>query len=55
MFSGLSQILGDRLQQFHVDSDLLIALFIVWFLIGDSDDCDNDLLLLIGALLFLGL
>lgn len=52
---GLLQTLGDRLGDIRFDSDTLIALVVVWFLLSDGEATDTDLLIIVFVLLVLGL
>ncbi len=54
-FSNLSQALGARLGSIKFDSDTLIAVAVIWFLLSDGEDLDTELLLMIGILLVLGI
>lgn len=51
----LSRGLSGRLQNLRLDTDTIIALVIVWFLLSDEDGgTDWEQLILIGVLLVLG-
>lgn len=54
---GLFGSLSRRLGGLRLDTDMLVVIAVVWFLIQDSADGDIDLeiVLAIGALLILGL
>lgn len=56
VFGNLSKSLGGRLGNVKLDMDTILVLGIVWFILSDTEDgLDWDLMLIIGALLFLGL
>lgn len=55
LFSDLSRALSGKLHGIKLDSDTMLALIIVWFLLKDEQELDWDLLLLIGGLLLLGI
>lgn len=51
---GLTHGLSDRLQNLRLDTNTIIALVIVWFLLSDDGDVDWEQLIFIGVLLVLG-
>lgn len=51
---GLTRGLSDRLQNLRLDTNTVIALVIVWFLLSDGGDVDWEQLVFIGVLLLLG-
>ena len=51
---GLTRGLSDRLQNLRLDTNTIIALVIVWFLLSDDGDVDWEQLIFIGVLLVLG-
>ena len=55
VFSELTRGLSGRLQNLRLDTDTVLVLAIVWFLLSDGDDTDWELFLMIGALLVLGI
>lgn len=54
LFSNISNLFGGKggKSQFSLDNIVLLA--IIYFLIADSDEIDNELLIIVGILLFLG-
>lgn len=50
----LTRGLSDRLQNLRLDTNTVIALVIVWFLLSDGGETDWEQLILIGVLLLLG-
>ena len=54
--SGLLDGLSQRLSSFRLDSDTLILLAIVWFILReDGQEMDSELLVALAVLLLLGL
>ena len=55
-FAGLGRTLNERMQRFRLDTDTVIALLIVWFLLADDNgEVDWEQFLLTAALLLFGL
>lgn len=52
---GLLQLLTDRLGGVNLNTDTLVAIAVVWFLLSDGKALDTDLLIVIGVLLLLGI
>lgn len=52
---GLMQLLSEHLGASKFNTDTLIAIAVVWFLLSDGKVLDTDLLIVIGVLLLLGL
>ena len=50
--NGSSGIFGNRLQ---LDTDTLIALAVIWFLLADGSVVQTDILIIVAVLFLLGL